>query len=194
MGVPKLALPQGGRSVLEAVVTALKQGGVRETLVVVGRHVAHLRALAESAGAHVLELAEPTSDMRATVEQGLGWLQERFHPRPEDHWLLAPADQPALGSRVVSRLLEVRQGHPEDDVFVPTYCGRRGHPTLLAWHLVPALRAHSAGEGINAFVRRLGTQPREVPIDDPAVLTDLDTPEDYDRLRNTGAGPRDTAS
>ncbi len=38
MGRPKLSLPLGGRTVLEHVVIALRQGGVDEVLVVVGPH------------------------------------------------------------------------------------------------------------------------------------------------------------
>lgn len=96
MGRPKLSLPLGGRTVLERIVAALRQGGVDAVLAVVGPHDPGLAALAEAAGACVLRLPEATADMRATVERGLRLLEERFHPRPDDAWLLAPADHPAL--------------------------------------------------------------------------------------------------
>src|SRR5207237_3552168 len=42
MGRPKLALPLGGRTVLEHVVAALRDAGVEHVLVVVGPHVPEL--------------------------------------------------------------------------------------------------------------------------------------------------------
>ncbi len=81
MGRPKLSLPLGQRTILEHVVAALRQAHVEHVLVVLGPHVGELAPLARTAGAHVCQLAEQTTDMRATVEQGLHWLEERFQPR-----------------------------------------------------------------------------------------------------------------
>src|SRR5262249_22786881 len=101
MGRPKLALPLAGRSVLEHVVTALRSGGCDPVLVVVGPHVPELVPLAESAGARVMSLLQPTADMRSTVQTGLDWLGERLHPSPDQPWLLSPGDHPTLDTDVV---------------------------------------------------------------------------------------------
>jgi molybdenum cofactor cytidylyltransferase len=189
MGRPKLALPLGGRSVLEHVVAALLRGGVEHVLVVAAPHTAELAALAEAAGAACLLLQQPTPDMRATVEHGLAWLEERFRPGPGDAWALAPADHPTLDAAVVRRLLAARASEPGRSVVVPTFEGRRGHPTLIGWRHVAGLRAHPSGEGVNAYLRLHREQTREVPVDSPAVLCDLDTPEDYERLLRLFTGP-----
>jgi molybdenum cofactor cytidylyltransferase len=183
MGRPKLSLPLGGRTVLEHVVAALRQGGVDETLVVVGPHDPELAPLATAAGAHVLALGEPTADMRATVEHGLRWLEDRFHPRPDDAWLLAPADHPALDAAVVRRLCEAYAARPPRSIVVPVHGGRRGHPTLIAWRKVAGVLAHARGKGINDFLRSQEEQIMEILLPSAAVLRDLDTPEDYERLR-----------
>src|SRR5438094_500805 len=132
MGRPKLALPVGGRSVLELVLAALREAGIDHILVVLGPHVAQLAPLAEAKGAYVLQLPEETPEMRVTIERGLDWLQERFRPRPDDFWLLVPADHPTLDAEVVRRLLAARKEHPEASLLLPTYQGRRGHPALIA--------------------------------------------------------------
>jgi molybdenum cofactor cytidylyltransferase len=182
MGRPKLALPLGERTILEQVVAALRQAGVAHILVIVGPHVRELAILAENAGAHVCQLAEETADMRATVEHGLRWLEEQFQPRPDDAWLLVPADHPMLSAAVVRALEAAWKAHPEYSIFVPTYQGRRGHPLLLTWRHVPSIREHPAGQGLNTYVRQRVAETLEVPADDPDVLGDLDTPEDYERL------------
>jgi molybdenum cofactor cytidylyltransferase len=182
MGRPKLALPLGGRSVLEHVVAAFREGGVEHVLVVVGPHVPELRPLAEMAGAEVLPLDTETADMRATVECGLGWLEAQHHPNPDDSWLLAPADHPTLDAAIVHQLLEFRAAHLRTSILVPTYHGRRGHPVLIAWRHVAGIRTLAPGQGLNVYLRQQSAETLEVPVESPSVLCDLDTPEDYERV------------
>jgi molybdenum cofactor cytidylyltransferase len=183
MGQPKLLLPLGGRTVLECVVAALRQAGVDQVLVVVGPHVAELAAVATQAGAHVCLLAEETPDMRATVEKGLRWLEERFQPGPEDAWLLCPADHPTLDPTVVRQLLDARTHHPACTIFIPGFGGRRGHPALIGWRHVASMLELPAGVGLNVYLRQQVAATREVPVASAEVLCDLDTPEDYARLQ-----------
>jgi molybdenum cofactor cytidylyltransferase len=180
MGRPKLALPVGGWTVIECTVAALRSGGVGHVLVVVGPHVSELVPLAAAAGADVCLLPRPTPDMRSTVEHGLRWIEEVYRPRPDDWWLLAPADHPVLDPAVVRQLVEAAR--PPYSIAVPVHSGRRGHPTAIAWRHVGAIRALAPGEGINAYLRAHGPETIEVAVDSDGVLADLDTPEDYARL------------
>lgn len=183
MGRPKLALPLGERTILEHVLAALRAAEVEHLVVVLGPHVRELETLIRHAGAQVCLLAEETVDMRATVEQGLRWLEERFQPRPEDFWLLIPADHPTLTPSTIRELDKARQSNPARSLFVPTYHGRRGHPLMLAWQHIHGIRAHAPGEGLNAYVRRHSADMLEVPATSETILWDLDTPEDYEQLR-----------
>jgi molybdenum cofactor cytidylyltransferase len=182
MGRPKLSLPVGDRTVIEYVVRALLEGGVTRVLVVAGPHVPELVPLAARAGADILQLPEPTSDMRATVERGLAWLEEVDHPQPDDWWLLTPGDQPALSAAVVRELLNAATVGSTSSIVVPVDEQRRGHPVMLRWRHVPAIRSSPPGEGINAYLARYRSETREVAVADRAIHTDLDTPEDYQRL------------
>src|SRR5436190_21295553 len=83
MGRPKLALPLGERTVLERVLDVLRAAQIADTLVVLGPHGSALKPVAEVAGAHVLLLAEETPEMRATIQHGLEWLQDRFAPQED---------------------------------------------------------------------------------------------------------------
>jgi CTP:molybdopterin cytidylyltransferase MocA len=182
MGRPKLALPLGGRPVLARVLDALRLGGIERVVVVMTPLTPELRLISEAAGADVCLLDGDTPDMRATVEQGLYWLEAQYHPRADEHWLLSPADHPTLDLLLVRRLLDAAREHPERSIVVPVHAGRRGHPTLIAWKHVAGLRAHPDGEGINAYLRRYEAETLELPADSADVLADLDTPADYERL------------
>ena len=183
MGRPKLALPLGESTILERVVASLRRAGIEHVLVVVGPHVPQLLPLAERAGAHVLQLAEETPDMRATVEAGLRWLEDRFHPAPNDAWLLVPADHPTLDPSVIQQLLRARAETGHASIVVPTHGGRRGHPTLIDWQHVAGMRVLPRGTGFNSYLRQHEGDILEVPVETPDILCDLDTPADYERLR-----------
>jgi molybdenum cofactor cytidylyltransferase len=186
MGRPKLALPLGGSTVLGRVVVALRQAGVETILVVIGPHVPELVPLAQAAGADIHLLSHETDDMRATVEEGLAWLEKHRHPAPSDHWLLVPADHPTLDPAVVGQLEQARADRPQCTIFVPTYRGRRGHPTLIGWSHVAGIRQLGPGLGLNAYLRRCGAETLEVPTESDGILYDLDTPADYERLVQRG--------
>jgi CTP:molybdopterin cytidylyltransferase MocA len=82
---------------------------------------------------------------------------------------------------VVVRQLIVT-GSDSRSIVVPVHGGRRGHPTLLAWRHVAGIRSLRTGVGINAYL--LDHDVFEVPVADRDVLADLDTPEDWERIKN----------
>jgi len=181
MGRPKLSLPLGERTVLEHVIAALREGGVDHVLVVVAPHVSELVPLATRAGAEACLLSDPTADMRTTVESGLRWLEEGYRAEPDDYWLLAPGDHPAFGAEVVRKLLAAA-GRDGRSIVVPVHSGRRGHPTMIAWKHVAGIRALPANDGINAYLRMHSAETLELAVNEPGVLLDLDTPEDYQEM------------
>ena len=130
-------------------------------------------------------LDHETADMRATVDAGLDWVEARWHPTADDCWLLVPADHPRLDPDVIHRLIEASREDSPFSIWVPTYQGKRGHPTLRGWAHVPRIRAQRSDQGLNAYFRERAAETREVPVASAAILEDLDTPEDYERLRTT---------
>jgi|SRR5579862_4618817 len=182
MGRPKLSLPFQGRTVLECVLDALRLGGCDEILVVLGKQAADLEPLARTANAHVCLLNEDTADMRATVEVGLSWLEQRFRPSLHDAWLLAPADHPTLDAAIVETLRRSYLAQVEKSIVVPIFEGKRGHPTLFSWKHVQGVRSHTVGEGLNTYLRQHEAATLELLVQNLTILVDLDTPDDYARL------------
>ena len=202
MGQPKLLLPWGHHTVIEALVRALRMGGVHQILVIVGPKMDAIAQRAASAGALIYTLSDYTPDMRKTVEQGLDYLRKQHLLQDQDGWLLTPADHPTLSPQIVRHLLtefahDTHNGDadqlypstleeqiaPRGSVLVPVYQGRRGHPVLLSGRCIPILLTLPEDCGINALLRHPAIQVREVPWNDPTILDDLDTPLDYVRLR-----------
>lgn len=183
MGRCKLSLVVSGSSVLERVVRSLREGGADRVLVIVGPDGEQLAALARKAHAEVLQLPEDTPDMRTTVQKGLDHIEAKHHPDMFDGWLLAPADQPYLDPVVVAQLITMHTAMPGRGIVRPEYQGRAGHPVLFRWELVPPIRALSPDLGLDAFIRQNSSEVLQVPVDTASVLEDLDTPEDYKKVK-----------
>jgi molybdenum cofactor cytidylyltransferase len=182
MGRPKLALPLGNRTVLERVIDALRDAKVDQIVVVLGPHIAELAASARSAGANVVVLPEPTPDMRATIEAGLQHIATIFGPTRDDAWLLCPADHPVLDANVVIKMWDEYRARPECSIAVPTFNGRRGHPTIISWRHAEQIHAFPREFGLNKYLRQFAAETLELPVNSSDVLIDLDTPEDYEWL------------
>ncbi len=181
MGQPKLVLPVGNSTVIGRVLTALRDGGVTTSCVVVRRGDV---ALEEEIRRHGIEPLRPEfdpPDMRASIEHALAWIEPLFRPTADDAWLLLPADHPVMDASLIQRLT-ARWQSVDGDVLIPTCSGRRGHPLIARWSTIAAVRQLPRDVGVNTWLRSPSTRVTEWPVDDPRVLCDLDCPEDYQRL------------
>jgi molybdenum cofactor cytidylyltransferase len=185
MGRPKLILPVGGVPLIARVVDALRDGGAGRVIVVAPPvDEPGVRAMLDAVagrGVETVVAASPTADMRETVELGLGYLANGPEPSAI---LLAPGDSPGLVSATVAKVI-ARAADAPGRIVVPHHNGRRGHPVLLPWHLAREITRLPPGVGVNAL---LAAHPDEIltfDADDPGILADLDTPEDYRRWSGT---------
>ena len=95
---------------------------------------------------------------------------------------LLAVDQPRP-ARVLSYLME-RHTHGGHLISVPEHGGRDGHPPLFDATLFGELMTITEeGRGIREVMQRHKGHIAEVAIDDPIVLTNLNTPEDYERAK-----------
>lgn len=183
MGTPKLLLPLEGFPVLHWVLKCLRDAKVDSITVVVGPQGAELIPVIESHQAHALSLTHDTVDMRETALAGLDYLENKFQPRSDDGVLLLPADHPTLDAAIVRSLHNALISNKPASIIVPTYAGKRGHPVLFLWKHVSGLRQLASGQGFNAYFRQMNDETLEVPVESESALIDLDTPEDYERIR-----------
>lgn len=184
MGRHKLLLPLGSRTVIRALLDAL-EGVVEQTFVLIRDDDAELaNELAGTAAVVVTARNEPP-EMRDSVERLLEEVHKTAGPAEADAWLLIPADHPVVNRETLMVLLRERESRPEA-IHVPQYHDHRGHPTLFPWALAAEVPTLPPGKGINELLKRPAIAVCAHAVDDPAVLWDLDTPEDYEKLVNRG--------
>lgn len=182
MGRPKLLLPLGGRTVIARLLEALDRPEILATCVVVRPDDDALREAAEAAGATVVIPDAPPPDMRDSVLHALAAVEIRHAPCDSDGWLLAPADHPVLNASVLDNLIR-RWLDADAPVMTPTYEGRRGHPTFFRWSVASEAFEIPDDRGLNELVHAHADDVLEAPVACASILTDLDTPEDFDSIK-----------
>ena len=181
MGQPKLLLPWvEGPTVIDATLKAWRTSRVDEVVVVVRADDVLLAEQCRSHGVYVLPLPDAPPHMKDSVTAALRWIQEHFTPTTSDVWLLAPADMPRLSAPTVDQLLDEHDA-AAPVILKPSYRGRHGHPVLFPWSCAQAAMNLPPDQGIDSLTR--SSPVRTIPCEDPGLLDDLDTPQDYDSLR-----------
>ena len=179
MGRPKLTLPIQGVPLIARVILALRQGGAERIVVVVPPAFedgsAKLVRIAKEQGAETIIPDFQPPDMRVSVEIGLQHLSRGIEPRGV---LVTPGDTPGIHAACVTMIIERWQFEPAS-IVVPLHQGRRGHPVLFPWSLALRIGQLPSGVGVNAMLAEHCDRVVSIDLEDPSILEDIDTPEDY---------------
>jgi molybdenum cofactor cytidylyltransferase len=90
-------------------------------------------------------------------------------------WLVLPGDLPLVAPQ---SLRAVAAALADASLVLPMYQGARGHPVGFGPEHGPALQALSGAEGAAAIVR--AARPLRLELDDPGIVTDIDTVADLE--------------
>ena len=170
MGEPKPLLEIDGRTFLQATVEALREGGCHPVVAVVASPDAAFAA--RSAGA-VIAQGRPEGEQIDSLRSGLDTA-----PDAAAAAVVLPVDHPRVRPGTVGTLIAAWRAEP-DAVVRPVHDGRPGHPTVFPRRVWPALRDPGLEGGARSVVER--ERVVDVPVDDPGVLVDIDTPGDLER-------------
>ena len=175
MGSSKALLHVAGMSFLSRIVQTLQGGGGDPVLVVVRDLQGPEAREARSLGAAAILNPEPSPGPISSLQAGL-----RALPKQAPGTLFTPVDHPLFRASTVESLVAAFREHLPPRA-APSHGGRPGHPVIFNRTLFPELLQEGLPEGARTVVRRYLDQRLLVPVDDPGILTDIDTPEDYRR-------------
>lgn len=186
-GQPKalLSWPPGasGATLLSTVRQRLLDVGLVHLSVVTGLHHDVLAdACAAWSDMYVSHNLRHTDGQLTSIWTLLDWVEALPH-RPD--WLLvALVDMPSLRADTLDRVVHTAlRGEGTPWLVRPAVGLQHGHPVLWHREAWPRLREAEAAHGARHVVHTLVAEGRvrDVPVDDPGVLRDIDTPEDYAR-------------
>lgn len=175
VGGSKAELRVGDESFLEHAIATLWEGGCRSVVAVVSDPAMAAR---EHPLDDVVFTLNPDPDSQQIDSLRIGL--EALPPDGAGAAVL-PVDLPRVRADTVAQLLEAFDG---EGVLVvrPTFQGRPGHPTLFARSLFAELRGPGLPDGAESVVAAHESRIVDVPVDDPGVVENVNTPEDYRRI------------
>jgi CTP:molybdopterin cytidylyltransferase MocA len=178
MGFPKALLPFRGSSFLEHLVTVFTPE-CDPVIVVVGHHANVIRERVRvSSAVRFTTNPDPDRGMLSSLQCGLADL-----PAGISGFLFTPVDLPAVEPATVRRICDAfRNTAPPPPLVVPRHGDRRGHPVLCRASLIPDFLALPASAQARDLIHRFQGSTAYLDVEDPAILADVDFPEDYERL------------
>ena len=187
MGSPKalLAMPDDGRPFIASIVRAFASAAVTDIVIVTGKdHEAIAEAVRTDAPPVVPTFARNPDPSRGQLSSL--WTGMDAIPRDAPALLMTLVDVPLISATTIVAVIEAwhRTGAP---VVRPAIGERHGHPVLFDRAVFGELRAAPLSAGAKAVVRRYEEQLINVPVSDERCLVDVDTPDDYHRLRDQGS-------
>jgi len=177
MGRPKLLLPWGETTVLGQVIATFKAAEINDILVVTGGAREQIEMLVGKSVQTIFNPDHAQGEMLSSVQVGLAGL----NPGTEAV-LIALGDQPQVQERSVRLVMEAYRNSTAS-IVVPSYQMRRGHPWLVTkihWGEIQRMRPP---ESLRKFLDRYADEIHYVTVNDDSILGDLDTPEDYLKLK-----------
>jgi CTP:molybdopterin cytidylyltransferase MocA len=191
--------PFGG-DLLKRSVSALSLAGLAKPMVVCSPGFPEVIELAESLKALVLVNPEPGKGMFSSVLTALNTL------RAKKSALILPVDAGLVEPDSILSIISYWQefGPKKDDLIVlPAFRNKLGHPPIIGKRRNADIIAFSGDHGLKGAISSLTRNPAEArsilsglvpedrlsdsclrikPLEDPSILTDVDTVEDLERF------------
>jgi molybdenum cofactor cytidylyltransferase len=182
MGQPKQLLPWGDRTILRETLHQVRSSLAHEIIVVTGHEAEAISAEA----ARFDGWPQPRLIHNPDYREGemLSSLQTAVRELDEGVTavLVILADQPMVTSAIYDQLLAAF-GQGKGELIAPVFNGRRGNPVLIGRRYFDELLHLPLGAAPRALLQAHPDALYLLPVDTDAVICDLDTPAEYERLR-----------
>jgi molybdenum cofactor cytidylyltransferase len=178
MNAPKMLLPFHGKTIIEKVIENVGSSEVKNIIVVLGAFKEEIHEVVKKLPVSCCYNENYRDGMLSSVLCGLRNLPENCNPV-----LIFQGDQPMIGKSVIDAVIRA-YGNSQRGIVMPVFGNKRGHPLLIDIKYREEIGNLNPEEGLRSLAAKFNTDVLEVELNNPEILTDIDTHEDYIRELN----------
>ena len=178
MGSQKLLLPFGESTIIETVIDNVLNSSIDHVMVVLGPKQESILQVIGKRPVEFCHNKEHEKGMLSSIICGI-----RALPADAVSALIFLGDQPGIPPAVTNSVIEA---YNEElfGIVIPVHDHRRGHPLLVDMKYRKEVERLDLEEGLRALRHHFPQDVLEVEVDEPGILVDIDTSEDYKNATN----------
>jgi molybdenum cofactor cytidylyltransferase len=175
----KIVLPWGSTTIIGHIISVFKRSGIGEVFVVTGGYHDLVEAEVQKAGGRSIFNPNYANDeLTISLQVGLQAIQLSDYSA----FFISLGDQPGIFSEDIHKITQIHKKIP-NKIIIPSYNMRRGHPWLVPLMFVPELVQLVPPDTLRSFINKHNDDIEYVVVDHVEILSDLDTPEDYEKMK-----------
>ncbi|WP_176723373.1 nucleotidyltransferase family protein [Roseivirga misakiensis] len=178
-GPNKMLLPYGNSSVIGTTYQALSQSRLLKTVIVTGRDAVLVQdQILLQGDDQIVHNGLFTSGMTSSIQVALNELKSF------EAVMVCLGDMPLLTSADYDLLINTFEETCDDGhILVPWFQGKRANPVIFSRQYFDEILNHEQPNGCSGIVKRHPEKVLNLNVDSERFITDLDTPKDYQRLK-----------
>ncbi len=176
MGRDKALLPWHGETFLSAAIRSLSPW-TDMVIVVAGANADALAETVDAAAAYLVTNPQPERGQFSSLQVGL----QEVLSRGRDAAMVTLVDRPPAAPATIHRLRNEFLHSPAWAV-IPEYGGRHGHPIVIGREMIEVFLKASPAATARQVEHAQQEHIEYLAVDDSAVVANVDTPEEYQRL------------
>jgi molybdenum cofactor cytidylyltransferase len=179
MGRDKALLPWRDGTFLSTTIRAL-QPATELVIVVAGANAPSLEPIVDAHAAFLVVNPNPEQGQFSSLQVGL----REVLNRGRDAAIVTLVDRPPAEGEAIEYLKSVFLSSDEQVwAVVPEYQGKHGHPIVIGREMIEAFLRAPVTSSAREVEHANQAHIRYVPVSDPLVTANVDTPEDFEKLR-----------
>jgi molybdenum cofactor cytidylyltransferase len=177
---PKQLLRLSGKTLVQHALDNVQRSRVDEIVLVLGFAADAVLKQIAADGVRVILNSEYAQGMGTSLRTGLSVLSTSVKAA-----FVLLADQPFVRPETLDQMIA---SHLESaaEITIPLFKGFRGNPLLLDRAVFPDLMGLSGDVGCRAIFGSHTQGIHKIEVDDPGILLDIDSVEDFERLNRPG--------
>ncbi|MFD2204653.1 NTP transferase domain-containing protein [Kiloniella antarctica] len=175
----KLLQDWNGKPLVKWVADSLGHSSVNQTIVVTGHEADQVRDCLSELDLEFVHNPDFEDGLSTSLIKGLMAV-----PADSDAVLICLGDMPSITNKQLNTLINAYDPDNAAAICIPTFEGKRGNPVLWNRDFIPEMMTIKGDSGARHLLGIYAGDVYEVPMSNTAILSDIDTPEALQALRN----------